>query len=155
MKRENVWEYPRPPAVEQVGDRLVVMFGGSTIADTESGYRVLETSHAPTYYLPPSDVIPGALIPNGRRSICGWKGQAHYFNVVHGGQTAPGAAWIYPTPLARFAAIAGFIAFYAEPMDACFVGEERVAPQPGNFYGGWVTANLEGAIKGAPGTLNW
>lgn len=156
METENVWDYPRPPRLERVNERLVVIFGGDTIADTRGGYRVLETSHAPTYYLPPNDVVAGALVANAQRStICEWKGRARYFDVVRGGQSAPAAAWIYEAPVARFKDIAGFVAFYAEPMDSCYVGDERVTPQPGNFYGGWVTANLVGPIKGATGTLHW
>lgn len=153
---EDVWDYPRPPRLEPVGSELRVVFAGETIAQTTSAYRVLETSHAPTYYLPPHDVRQDALVPSKRRrSLCEWKGQARYFDVTVSDQTTDGAAWAYTSPTAAFAAIADHIAFYAEPMDACFVGNERVMPQPGNFYGGWVTANLSGAIKGAPGTLHW
>jgi len=155
MDRENVWDYPRPPRLEPVTERLVVVFAGKTIADTRRGYRVLETSHAPTYYLPPDNIVPDTLIANARRSMCEWKGQARYFDVACDDRTAPAAAWAYETPVAAFAPIANFVAFYAEPMDACFVGDARVAPQPGNFYGGWVTPNLVGPIKGAAGTLHW
>ena len=155
MHSENVWDYPRPPRLEPVRERLVVVFAGKTIADTRRGYRVLETSHAPTYYLPPEDILPGTLVANARRTMCEWKGQARYFDVVCDDRTAPAAAWAYERPVAAFAPIADFVAFYAEPMDACFVGDERVAPQPGNFYGGWVTTNLVGPIKGAAGTLHW
>ena len=155
MNRENVKDYPRPPSLEPVSERLVVVLGGIKIADTTAGYRVLETYHAPTYYLPLADVIQDSLEPNSRRTICEWKGQARYFDVISQERTATAAAWSYDKPVPAFDAIAGFVAFYAEPMDACYVGNELVAPQPGNFYGGWVTSNLVGPIKGATGTMHW
>ena len=155
MEKENVWEYPRPPLLERFHERLVVVFGGAVIADTLMGYRVLETSHAPTYYIPPSDILKNSLEPNARRTICEWKGQARYFDVVSGEKTAAASAWSYDRPVASFHSIIGYVAFYAEPMDACYVGSEQVKPQPGNFYGGWVTSNLVGPIKGAAGTMNW
>jgi uncharacterized protein (DUF427 family) len=155
LKTDNVWTYPRPPSLERVDERLVVVFGGSVIADTLMGYRVLETSHAPTYYIPPNDVLKNSLVPNARLTICEWKGQARYFDVVSGEQSAAAAAWTYDKPVAAFHSITSYVAFYAEPMDACYVGNEQVKPQPGNFYGGWVTSNLVGPIKGAAGTMNW
>ncbi len=155
MDRENVWDYPRPPRLERVEERLAVVFAGDVIAETCGGYRVLETSHAPTYYFPPDDILPDALVLNPRRSMCEWKGMARYFDVVHDGRTAPAAAWTYTNPVARFAPISGFVAFYAESVDACYVGDERATPQPGNFYGGWVTSNLVGPVKGAAGTTHW
>lgn len=155
MKKENVWDYPRPPSLERVPEQIRVLFGGVTIADTRDAYRILETSHAPTYYLPRRDIAPDALVANGRRTMCEWKGQAVYFDVVSDKKMASAAAWTYPTPVPTFEDLAGYVAFYAEPMDACYVGEEEVKPQPGNFYGGWVTSNLIGPIKGAAGTLHW
>ena len=155
METENVWDYPRPPSLERVSDRLAVVFGGNTIAETRAAFRVLETSHAPTYYLPRRDILADALIPNGRRTMCEWKGQAVYFDVVGHEKVATAAAWTYATPVPAFIAVAGFVAFYAEPMDACYVGDEKVMPQPGNFFGGWVTSNLIGPIKGGAGTMHW
>ncbi|MGC9419421.1 MAG: DUF427 domain-containing protein [Rhodovulum sp.] len=152
---ENVQDYPRPPALEPAGARLRVMLGGAFVADTRRGLRVLETHHAPTYYIPPQDVAPGALTPCAGRSLCEWKGRAAYFDVTAGGQLARKAAWTYPAPTARFAPLAGFVAFYAGQMEACWVGDEQVIPQPGDFYGGWVTANLAGIVKGGPGTWGW
>ncbi len=151
---ENVQDYPRPPALEPVPHRLRVVFGGETVAETVQAMRVLETHHAPTYYIPPEDIL-AELIPARGTSFCEWKGAASYFDVKAGGQTANRAAWAYPSPTAGFKDLAGYVSFYAGAMDACFVGEERVIPQPGDFYGGWVTANLEGRIKGAPGTNHW
>ena len=154
---ESVWDYPRPPRLEAVPERLRVVFDGEVIADTASGLRVLETSHPPTYYFPPGDVRPGVLVPDAGASFCEWKGHAVYFAVVGGGgrKRAPRAAWAYPDPTPAFRALAGHVAFYPAPMDACFVGEERASPQPGGFYGGWVTRRLAGPFKGAPGSGGW
>lgn len=151
---ENVQDYPRPPVFEPVRQRLRVLLNGGTVADTTRAFRVLETHHAPTYYIPPEDVT-AALIPSRGTTFCEWKGQAAYFDVQAGDKTAHHAAWSYPSPSASFSALAGHVSFYAGAMDACFVGAERVIPQPGDFYGGWVTANLQGRIKGTPGTEHW
>lgn len=155
MRIENVGDYPRPPALERCGLRLTIQFGGETIANTDDSWRVLETFHPPTYYLPRSAFAPGVLVPIRRRSMCEWKGQATYFDVISGNAWAEAAAWTYPTPTARFAALQDHVAVYAEPMEECRVGGEVVIPQPGNFYGGWVTPNIIGPIKGAPGTTHW
>ena len=152
---ESVWDYPRPPRLERVTARLRVVLGGATVAETGAGYRVLETSHPPTYYFPPSDVAPGALGPSVRAGVCEWKGRAVLHDVAAGGARAPRAAWAYPDPTPGFRAIAGYVAFYAGPMEACFVGDVRVAPQPGGFYGGWITPGLVGPFKGGPGTMGW
>lgn len=154
MPRENVQSYPRPPALEPVPQRITIRLGGVIVADTTCALRVLETHHAPTYYLPPA-AIQATLLPVQGSSFCEWKGVARYFDVRAGTATAPRAAWTYDTPTARFAALAGYVAFYAALMDEVWVGDLRVIPQPGNFYGGWVTPNLEGRIKGAPGTQHW
>ncbi len=154
MPRENVQSYPRPPAVEPVPHRIIIQLGGQIVAQTTRALRVLETHHAPTYYLPPAD-IHATLQPITGSSFCEWKGVARYFDVRSGGITAPRAAWAYDAPTARFATLKGFIAFYAALMDEVWVGDMRVIPQPGNFYGGWVTPNLDGKIKGAPGTQHW
>ncbi|MET7247627.1 DUF427 domain-containing protein [Methylobacterium sp. EM32] len=153
--QESVWDYPRPPRLEPVPERLRVVFDGVTIADTVRGWRVLETSHPPSYYLPPGDIAPGALIPAGGGSLCEWKGPALYFDVVGKRGRADRAAWAYPNPTEAFAALAGHVAFYAGAMEACFVGDERVTPQPGGFYGGWITKNIVGPFKGEPGTMGW
>ncbi len=152
--RENVQSYPRPPALELVPQRIILRLGGAIVADTLRAQRVLETHHAPTYYLPLPD-IQATLRPVQGSSFCEWKGVARYFDVLAGSATAPRAAWAYDTPTTRFAAIAGHVAFYAALMDEAWVGDLRVIPQPGNFYGGWVTPNLDGQIKGAPGTQHW
>lgn len=151
---ENVQDYPRPPALEVVPQILRVELGGRTIAETDKAFRVLETHHAPTYYLPP-DCIDAPLKAASGHSFCEWKGTARYWDVQSGKATVSRAAWSYTSPTERFGAIAGYLAFYAGLMDACFVGDHRVIPQPGDFYGGWVTDNLQGRIKGAPGTEFW
>ena len=154
LPEENVQSYPRPPVLEPVPQRLIVRLGGEVAADTQKGYRVLETHHAPTYYFPRSDVL-ARLDPAPGQSFCEWKGMARYFDVLSGAARARRAAWAYEEPSADFAAIAGYVAFYAAPMEACFVGAEKVIPQPGDFYGGWVTSNLRGIPKGARGTEHW
>ncbi len=154
MPRENVQSYPRPPAVEPVAQRITVRLGGSLVADTTRALRVLETHHAPTYYLP-VEHVHATLRPVQGSSFCEWKGAARYFDVVSGSATAARAAWAYDSPTDRFAALAGHIALYAGLMDDVRVGDLRVVPQPGDFYGGWVTPNLDGQIKGAPGTRHW
>ncbi len=155
MQPERVHDYPRPPRLESVPQRIRIVLGGETIADTRAAFRVLETTHPPTYYLPPSAFLPGSLVPSPRTSFCEWKGRARYWTVRGGGKTVPDAGWSYPEPNLAFAAMGDHVAVYAAPMDACFVGEERATPQPGGFYGGWVTLNLEGPFKGAPGTEFW
>ena len=154
LPRENVQSYPRPPALEPVPLRITLRLGGVLVADTIRALRVLETHHAPTYYLPPADIL-ATLCPAPGSSNCEWKGVARYFDVLAGAATARRAAWAYDHPTARFTDLAGHVAFYAALMDEAWVGDARVIPQPGNFYGGWVTPNLDGQIKGAPGTQHW
>jgi uncharacterized protein (DUF427 family) len=155
LEPEVVQDYPRPPALERVALRLRVVLGGETVADSTQGWRVCETHHAPTYYIPAEDVTRGALTPAQGSSFCEWKGRAAYWDVTAGGLTRPRAAWSYPSPTGGFARIAGHLAFYSGQMDECWVGETWVTPQPGDFYGGWVTPNLEGTVKGGPGTRWW
>jgi uncharacterized protein (DUF427 family) len=152
---ENVQDYPRPPALEPVSERLRVIFGGVTIADTTRGLRILETHHAPSYYIPPEDVLMATLVPTSRETFCEWKGRASYFDIVLDGRRSRNAAWCYPAPVARYAALKDHLSFYAGSVDEAWVGDIRVQPQPGDFYGGWVTPNLIGRIKGAAGTLHW
>ncbi|HMO00448.1 MAG TPA: DUF427 domain-containing protein [Miltoncostaeaceae bacterium] len=132
-----------------------VVLGGETIADTTRAVRVLETSHPPAFYLPRADVVPGALVTAHGSSFCEWKGQAAYLDVVGGGGVAPRAAWWYPDPVAAFAALRGHVAFYPGRMDACLVDDELVRSQEGDFYGGWITDEIVGPFKGAPGTWGW
>ena len=154
LPRENVQSYPRPPALEPVPQRIILRLGGVLVADSTRALRVLETHHAPSYYLPPED-IRATLRPAIGTSLCEWKGAARYYDVIAGGKTATRAAWAYDKPTARFAALAGYVAFYAGLIDEVWVDCLRVIPHPGSFYGGWVTPNLDGQIKGAPGTQHW
>ena len=151
---ENVQSYPRPPALEPVAQRVSVSLGGTVIAESTRAIRVLETHHAPTYYIPPEDVS-ATLIPTSGGSFCEWKGSAQYFDVIAGSTTVNRAAWTYRKPTEPFAPIAGYLAFYPGLMEECRVGDHRAIPQPGGFYGGWVTPNLLGIPKGARGTENW
>lgn len=152
---ENVQDFPRPPALEPVAHRLRVIFKGVPVADTDAGLRVLETHHAPTYYIPPSDIMTSALVLSSRETLCEYKGRAIYYDLVINGRRARNAVWSYPAPKDRFAALRDHLAFYATSVDAAYVGNVRVMPQPGDFYGGWVTPNLTGQIKGAHGSLHW
>jgi uncharacterized protein (DUF427 family) len=152
---ENVWDYPRPPAIEPVSARLRIVFGGATIASTDAAWRVLETSHPPVYYLPRAAFSEGTLEPASGGSFCEWKGEAVYWTILAGGRRAARAAWSYPDPVPAYAAIRDHLAVYAGMMEQCFVGEEAVTPQPGGFYGGWVTRELVGPLKGVPGSMGW
>lgn len=152
---EDVWTYPRPPALERVDRELRIVLAGVGIAATRQAWRVLETSHPPVYYLPPDAFTGCTLEPAPGSSLCEWKGQARYWTIRVGTRAASRAAWSYPDPEAPYAAIRDHLAVYAEAMDACFVGEEQVTPQPGGFYGGWVTRDLKGPFKGGPGSMGW
>jgi len=153
--QESVWDYPRPPRLERTSELVEVVLGDRTICSTRAAYRVLETSHPPTYYLPEADFVEGALRPAGGSSFCEWKGQAVYFDVASGDAIAPRAAWGYPEPSGDFGPLVGHVALYAGPMDRCTVDGEVVVPQPGGFYGGWVTSRVVGPFKGSPGTMGW
>jgi uncharacterized protein (DUF427 family) len=153
--QESVWDYPRPPALEPVDDRIRVVFNGVTLADTTDAHRVLETSHPPVYYLPPGDIRMEHLQREDRTTMCEFKGRAVYYAVQVGDRTARHAAWGYPRPTERFVDIADHLAFYASKMDECYVGDEQAHAQDGDFYGGWITDKVVGPFKGAPGTLGW
>lgn len=153
--QESVWDYPRPPRLERVDKRVEIVLGGARIVDAPWVFRVIETSHPPVYYVPPAFIAAGKLVPAAGSSICEWKGSARYFDVVGGGQVVPRGAWTYPVPSPDFAALADAVAFYAKPMDVCRVAGETVTPQPGGFYGGWITADIVGPFKGIPGSMGW
>ncbi len=150
---ESVWDYPRPPRLERTNRRIRMVQGGVVLADTREALRVLETSHPPVYYLPPAALAKGMLERSGsRQSFCEFKGLAGYWSFVGGRQDV---AWSYEKPTHGFAALAGHLAFYASKVDECWVDDERVVPQDGDFYGGWITSDLKGPFKGAKGTLGW
>ncbi len=153
--QESVWDYPRPPRLEPVAKRLRVIFNNETIADTTSAYRVLETSHPPVYYIPPTDIAQQFLQKVAGASWCEFKGHASYWSLDVNGRHAKEAAWSYPRPTPDFAAIADHLAFYASRVDDCFVGDERVQAQSGDFYGGWITTDIVGPFKGEAGTRGW
>jgi len=153
--QESVWDYPRPPRVEPVARRAVIRLGGEVIVDTDDVVRVLETSHPPVYYLPISAFAAGALTAGEGSSYCEFKGSARYFDVRGGGQLRPRAAWTYPHPAEGFESLAGRVAVYAREMDLCAIDGVEVLPQPGRFYGGWITPEIVGPFKGEPGSMGW
>ena len=153
--QESVWSYPRPAISEPTPRRLRIVHRGAVLADTTRGVRTLETSHPPTYYFPPANIADGVLRPSARRSLCEWKGQAAYFDVLAAAELFRESAWSYPSPTRVFESLRDHVAFYAAPFDGCFVDGERVTPQPGGFYGGWITSREAGPFKGAPGSRFW
>ncbi|KQQ01369.1 MULTISPECIES: DUF427 domain-containing protein [unclassified Rathayibacter] len=153
--QESVWDYPRPPRVEPSSEHVVVRLGGVVVAESNASFRVLETSHPPVYYLPRGDFAKGVLSPAPGRSVCEFKGAASYLSVRGGGVVADAAGWTYPEPMPGFEVLRDTIALYPGRMDSCTVDEEVVEPQPGDFYGGWITSRVVGPFKGAPGTMFW
>jgi len=153
--QESVWDYPRPPHVETADVRVTITLEGATIVDTRDVLRVLETSHPPVYYLPIEDFVPGTVVPTHGSSFCEFKGVARYYDLLVGPRTAARAAWEYPSPAPGFEVLAGRIAVYAGLVDGCTVDGEPVVPQPGGFYGGWITSNVVGPFKGGAGSSGW
>ena len=154
--QESVWDYPRPPKMLPSKDNVRVEFGGTCIAESNRTFRVLETSHPPVYYIPQEDISMKLLsqTPN-RRTFCEWKGMAVYWDIKSDTNAATSVAWSYPAPSPAFAELANYIAFYPGQMDACFVNDERVISQNGDFYGGWITSKIVGPFKGGDGTWGW
>ena len=153
--QESVWNYPRPPRIEKTSKHIQVLFNAVAIADSRNCLRVLETSHPPVYYIPPNDVLIQYLSPSSQRTVCEWKGTAWYYNLHVGDQVVQNAAWAYPAPRRGYEPLAEYLAFYPALMDACFVDGEKVQPQPGFFYGGWITADIVGPFKGEAGSQLW
>jgi uncharacterized protein (DUF427 family) len=153
--QESVWDYPRPPRVESVPERLRVVVGGKTLAETVRGFRVLETAGAPVYYFPPQDIRADCLTRSPRTSTCEWKGPAVYHTYDDGTRRIEDVGWSYERPEQGYEVIAGHVAFYASRVDEAWVGDERATPQPGGFYGGWLTSRIVGPVKGEPGTEGW
>jgi uncharacterized protein (DUF427 family) len=153
--QESVWDYPRPPRLEPDGRRITVHVGKLVLADTRRAIRVLETASPPTFYLPPDDIDQSLLLAAAGSSGCEWKGRARYWSVRSpDDKVLEAVGWSYPEPAKAFAAIAGWLSFYPGRL-ICEVDGERVQPQPGGFYGGWVTKEIAGPVKGLPGTGNW
>ena len=153
--RESVWDYPCPPRVEPTTRRIWVVLAGVVIADTRRALRVLETSHPPVFYVPPDDVRREHLSSSSLHTWCEFKGVASYFDANVGDRLVRDAAWYYHAPSPGYEALADHVAFYPGKMDACYVDGERVQPQTGDFYGGWITSEIEGPFKGGPGTRGW
>jgi uncharacterized protein (DUF427 family) len=159
--QESVWDYPRPPRIEPVAERVTVVVAGRTVADTVRALRVLETSQAPAYYVPPDDVDATLLRPSTTTTCCEWKGVATYVDVVvpataeREAVIVHDAGWRYERPVPAFEPIAGHLAFYAQRVDRCTVGDDVVTPNDGDFYGGWITARIVGPFKGGPGSRGW
>jgi uncharacterized protein (DUF427 family) len=153
--QESVWDYPRPPSAEVSARHVVVELGGQVIAETRRAIRVCETSHPPVYYIPRDDVTPGVLASGSGGSTCEWKGAATYWDAVVDGRRWPSVGWSYEDPAPGYQHLRGAVAFYPDRVDRALVDGEVVRPQPGDFYGGWITAEVAGPFKGEPGTLGW
>ncbi|NIS75702.1 MAG: DUF427 domain-containing protein [Deltaproteobacteria bacterium] len=153
--QESVWDYPRPPAVQRTDKHVEVFFNNILIADSTDAKRVLETSSPPVFYIPPRDIEMKYLVKSGRTTYCEWKGVASYYSVEVHDKRSENAAWCYPDPAPGYESIKDYFAFYPRLMDACYVDGELVKPQPGEFYGGWVTGDIVGPFKGEPGTEGW
>ncbi len=153
--QESVWSFPRPAVARPTAARIVIDHRGVTVVDTTRAVQVLETSHPPGYYVPPDDIFPGALRRASGRSLCEWKGEAVYWDVVLGDEVLPRVGWSYPAPTPPFLVLKDHVAFYAAPFDRCMVDGEVVVPQPGRFYGGWITSAVAGPFKGVAGSEWW
>ena len=153
--QESVWAYPRPAIAQPSGAHILIAHAGIVVAETRASIRTLETSHPPSYYIPPADIAPGVLRRADGGSFCEWKGTAIYWDAVIGDIVLPHVGWSYPSPSPAFALLRDHIAFYARPFDRCSVDGEAVTPQPGDFYGGWITRGLAGPFKGVPGSRGW
>jgi len=153
--QESVWSYPRPAIAQPCTRHIRIEHRGRVIADTRASVRTLETSHPPSYYLPPSDLLMTVLRPSARGSFCEWKGQAVYYDLVIGDAVIEDVAWSYPAPTPAFESLRDHVAFYPGPLDACTVDGVPVVAQAGGFYGGWITPDLAGPFKGVPGSRFW
>lgn len=152
--QESVWDYLRPPKVVADRRRIIVRFGDILIADSISTFRVLETAAPPTFYIPPRDVGVELLQPFPGASVCEWKGAAKYWRLKTSEPAREAIGWSYPTAQRPYEMISGHFSFYPGRVE-CFVDHQRVRPQPGYFYGGWITDEIVGPWKGEPGTESW
>jgi uncharacterized protein (DUF427 family) len=154
--QESVWDYPRPPRLEQSPKQVKIMFNNVAIANSGNTYRVLETSHPPVYYIPLEDIKTEYLQPNNaQRSFCEWKGFASYYDLVVRDKKVANAGWYYAQPTVNFAPIKDYVAFYPSKMDVCYVDQELVQAQAGDFYGGWITQDIVGPFKGGADSWGW
>jgi uncharacterized protein (DUF427 family) len=156
MSPERVWDYPRPPAVEPCSRRVRIKVAGQLLADSTRALRVLETSHPPTIYVPPQDIRLELLRESdARAAVCEFKGAARFVDLLIAGRRLIAVGWSYPEPTEPFAALRDHVAFYPGRVDQAWLDDERVIAQDGDFYGGWITADLVGPFKGGPGTQGW
>lgn len=153
--QESVWDYPRPPKAEAVSHHVRIVYNDEIIADSNRTIRVLETSHPPVYYIPQEDVKMEYLTPSSHKSFCEFKGMASYFNLEVNGKKENSVAWCYPDPGPRFVSLKNYMAVYPSRMEACYVNDEKVQAQEGDFYGGWITSKIVGPFKGGAGTWGW
>lgn len=153
--QRSVWDFPRPAIAEQCGAHIRIILGRHVIAETRASICTFETSHPPSYYIPPDDIMPDILRAAGGSSFCEWKGSATYWDVVVEGLVLPRVGWSYGNPAPAFEMLRDYVAFYAAPFDRCSVNGETVIPQPGSFYGGWITRDLSGPFKGIPASMGW
>ena len=153
--QRSVWDFPRPTIARASVAHVVIEHRGRIVADTRASIMTFETSHPPSYYIPPGDIDAGMLRPASGSSFCEYKGYATYWDVVIGDLVLSRVGWSYPDPTPAFAMLRDHVAFYAGPFDRCSVDGDTVVAQPGNFYGGWITPDLAGPFKGVPGSMGW
>lgn len=153
--QESVWDYPRPPRVEPITKHIRIEFAGIVLADSRQLFRVIETAGPPVYYLPRQDIQMAYLEPSRQKALCEWKGISRYWSARVADRVAENVAWSYPEPWDGFRAIKDHLAFRAGPMDRCLVDGQLVTPQPGKYYGGWITPDIVGPFKGEPGSERW
>ena len=153
--QESVWDYPRPPKLVPFPGHVKIFDEDTVVAESVGeAFRILETAHPPTFYLPPRAVRLPLLESMPGSSLCEWKGKASYYRLVNGDRKIERVAWNYLNPTPEFATLAGYLSFYPSKL-RCFVDGESVRAQEGDFYGGWITSKIVGPFKGGPGTWGW
>jgi len=156
MNTESVWDYPRPPKIELFSGHVRIINDHQVLADSNKAYRILETSHPPTYYIPFEDINMEYLSQNSYSTFCEFKGRAGYFDLISKNSSRiQNVGWFYPSPNSKYSNLKNHVCFYASKLDECWVNDEKVLPQKGDFYGGWITSNIKGPFKGGPGTFGW
>ena len=153
--QESVWNYPRPARLEDTNKSIRIIVNSIVLAETTKAKRVIETSHPPSYYIPSEDIKLEYFIETPKKTWCEWKGKCQYYDISIADKYINNAAWRYIEPTPDFVTIQEYYAFYPSLMDACYVNDELVKSQPGDFYGGWITADIVGPFKGSPGTMGW
>lgn len=153
--QESVWDYPRPPRIEECSRHIEVVFNGMMIADTRRAKRVVETSHPPVYYIPLEDVQAEFFVPSSHHTWCEWKGEACYYVLRVNDRESQNAAWYYPDPKPGYEALRGHVAFYGSRVDACYLDGEHVQPQDSQLYGGWITHDVVGPFGAGQDNSGW